>query len=236
MKHVRGPAELLQAREQLAGLMEATDKAIGGVASHGYKQLDALSGGRRSSPEGIHSVGGFFQPRRITQEPFSFERTRLSNTNATVAGVSTETYRSQHITKKGKPVLSLPVRDRIVAVELKDNNPGGVLTGLAQVSVKGDVGWNNKSVSPRGLYGDLGAGLLGYGSGDQLQADYTRAFTSRLAITGLVAASLLAAHEIESDLSALSDVAAQWQETDARAYSSLNEQFAAFLPNLPAVE
>ncbi len=233
-----GTPELVAAHRQLSGLVKKTKVYIGGVASHGYGELNKLPAAGHHPmdipPTGFYSDSRFFKGRRIVRAaallggPVSF-----GESGARITETSTETYQRRHYGSSWQPTLRLPASDRLVTVDIETpNQAASYLPPTVSISTHGYATFNRRTdnTEPRVTAGNLADKHFGYQSPEALRADYVQKYTGALAVTNIVVTSLSLAHGIETDVSGIRILVEEWQQTSPEGARALDPAMAVFLP------
>lgn len=202
-----GPPELVEAHRQLVDLVKKTKVYIGGVANHGYVELNKLPAAEHHPmdipPTGSYSDDRFFKGRRIVRATALLGGpVPVGESGARITETSTETYQRRHYGRTGQPTLRLPASDRLVTVDIETPNQAvSYLPPTVSISTHGYATFNRRTdnTEPRVTTGNLAEKYFGYTTPEALQADYVQKYTGALAVTNIVATSLSLAHGIETD-------------------------------------
>lgn len=229
--------KLSKERDGLRDLMEATQRCIGGVARTAYQALNELPAAKYHPLDvptsGFYSDNRFFKARRIVRAALLPDGpVALTDDGFAITETATETYRRQHYSQ-GKPVLKLPVQDRLVRVEISHPHQAVLyLPPQISISEKGYAEYDHRMdhTFPRRVEGDLADRYFGYASPEGLRRNYAESFTGALAVTSLVATCLHRAHGIESDVTDLGNLVDAWQQASPAAYPALITDMITLAP------
>lgn len=209
---------LRSAESELKGLVKETAHAVGAIAKHGYKSLLALPGEDAATPWGVINEPGVRpaeQKNAAHSVTVPLENTTLPyNPNYGIA--STVAVTNSDNVKFG--IFTIPLSAPIRRVQLTlVPQVLGLPNHDMHITAHSHAQHNKTKFTPRDIYNPYNETHAIYPpekfvyTPDQLRSEYSAAYSGRLAVASIVAASLEAAHGITSDTSALASLTNDWQ-------------------------